>query len=82
MNARLDRDPLTMRYARTLKDTVRDPSDWWTTAEAAIAEEAHIRAMFAEQDKQVQSLTDKWATRCIYLIGAGVLIAYFMGAFK
>ncbi len=29
MNARLDRDPLTMRYARTVRETRRDPHDYW-----------------------------------------------------
>lgn len=29
MSARLDRDPLTLRMARTLEETRRDPFAWW-----------------------------------------------------
>jgi hypothetical protein len=78
MSANLDRDPLTMRYARTLKDTVRDPSDWWQSAESAVAEEEHIRAMFAEPAMR-ESRSNVWAERVLYVFAASVLFAYLKG---
>jgi len=76
-SARQDRDPLTFRYPRTLREAERDPSDWWQEAEAAIAEEEHIRAMFAEPERESRS--NVWANRALYALAAVVFFAYFKG---
>lgn len=77
--ARFDpRDPLVMRTARTLQETRRDSFDWWTTAEAAAAEEEHIKAMFAE--RQISS-SWKWAERAIYAVCAiAILVVTFVAS--
>lgn len=74
------RDPLTYVYPRTLRETRRDPYEWWTTAEAAVAEEEHIKAMFNERPKPRDSAA--WAELCIYLIATCVAIAFVLGAFR
>jgi hypothetical protein len=79
MNAGADRDPLTMRYARTLKDTVRDPHDWWTTAEASIAEERHIRAMFEEPSRPAKTPA---YDKALYLTLALVAVLFLTGVIR
>lgn len=77
-SARQDRDPLTFHYPRTLREVERDPSQWWQSAEAAIAEEEHIRQMFAEPAK-AESRSNVWANRTLYAFAACVFFAYFKG---
>jgi len=79
VSARLDRDPLTMRYARTLKDTVRDPSDWWASAEAEAANERHIREMFAEPSRR--AATPPY-DKALYLVAAIVAVLFVTGMFR
>jgi hypothetical protein len=69
----------TERFPRTLREAQRNPRDWWTTAEAAIAEEEYIREMFAKSEQQEKT---PGHDRVLYLIGALVVILYFLGAFK
>ena len=76
MNAR---DPLTLRYARTLHEARNDPYAWFTNAKAAKAEEDGLRASFEAQDKQVETLSHKWAQRVIYAIAVGVFAAFIFG---
>ena len=79
---RYDSHPLTYKFPRTLRDTERDPSAWWASAEAAAAEEQHIRAMFAEPARRARMSSWDRAHLCIYVIAAGVAVAFMCGAFR
>lgn len=74
----------TRTFPRSLSEAwpERRGMDWWVSAEAAAAEEEHIRAMFADPVKPQTDRSFVWAVRCIYLIAAGVAVAFFAGAFK
>ena len=45
MSPRLDpRHPLTLRIARTLRETRRDPHDWWETFERPLLQDRRGRS--------------------------------------
>lgn len=64
----------TQRFPRTMREAQNDPSAWWQSAEAAVAEETYIRAMFAEPVKPIESRSVVWAERAICLIAAIVIV--------
>lgn len=83
MNAQIDRDPLTMRYARTLRETERDPRAWWDSATAAAAEEERIRRTLANGPRRsAEPRSWIWAHRVIYAIALGLAMACFMGLLR
>jgi hypothetical protein len=71
--------PTTRRFARTTHgiDAAFRHDDAYTDPF-----ERSTRASFAEQDNHVEALSHKWVDRCIFVICAGVLIAWMLGAFK
>lgn len=71
--------PTTRRFARSAHGS---DAAFPASPEYADPIERFTRTSFIEQDRQVETLSHTWADRCVYLIGALVLIAFLMGAFK
>lgn len=68
--------PTTRRFARSAHGV---DAAWPNDADYADPFERFTRASFIERDRQLKTLSNKWADRCVYLIGASVLIALFAG---
>lgn len=78
MNARFD--PLTARYKRNLHEMEPDARRWWTTAEAAIAEEEFIRDSFNDDARPRQ--TTSWPLRAAYVFGLCAFVVLALKFFK
>lgn len=75
----LDRDYLTLRVARTVRETRRDPHDYWSSAAADAADEEALRSTLAPAESREQALA---ALAVYWACALGAVVSIAVAVFR